>query len=68
MKGQALRLWAAAALGVAVAVLFVGWLGQMPHWGDLAPSALVVALFGLWTLGTIIGGRAWSSPARSRRA
>jgi hypothetical protein len=48
----------AAALGVPVGVLFVGWVGQLPHWGELAPSAFLVALLGLWTLGSFIqGGR-----------
>lgn len=46
----------AAVLTVLVAVLFVGVLGQMPHWGELAPVAFVVALLGLWTVGSFIRG------------
>jgi hypothetical protein len=64
MKGQSIRLWAAGALGVLVAVLFVGWLGMMPHWGETGPAAFAVALLGLWALGTVIGGRAWTPKTR----
>jgi hypothetical protein len=58
----------AGALGVAVAVLFVGWIGMLPDFGELAPAAFAAALLGLWALGTIIGGQLWSSSTRSRRA
>lgn len=52
------RRYLAGALSVPVAVLFVGLLGQIPHWGELAPAAFAVALLGLWTVGSFIqGGR-----------
>ncbi len=43
----------AAAVAVAVAVLLVGIMGTVPHWGELAAPTLGVSMLGLWVVGTV---------------
>lgn len=54
---MAFRRMLAVVLTVPVAVLFVGVLGQLPRWGETGPVALVVALLGIWAVGTVAFGR-----------
>jgi hypothetical protein len=51
------RRGAALAIGVAVAVVYVGTLGMLPNFGEVAGPAFVTALLGLWALGTVTLGR-----------
>jgi hypothetical protein len=43
----------AVALAVLVAVVIVGTMGTVPHWGELAAPTLGVSMLGLWVVGTV---------------
>jgi len=46
-------------MGVAgvVAIIYVGTLGMLPNFGEVAAPAMASALLGLWGLGTVTLGR-----------
>lgn len=51
----------AVAVAVLVAVVIVGTMGTVPHWGELAAPTLGVSMLLLWVVGTL----AWH-PGRHR--
>jgi len=40
-------------IAVVVAIIYVGTLGMLPNFGEVAAPAMASALLGLWGLGTV---------------
>jgi hypothetical protein len=51
------RRLAAMGIAVVVAIIYVGTLGMLPNFGEVAAPAMASALLGLWGLGTVTLGR-----------
>ena len=66
--GRRLRCGLTLAIGTAVSILLVGLVGQLPHWGETAPTILGLALLGLWQVSIAALAVARRSPRSSGSA